>query len=179
MKSALKKMHLFLCEHKSVAIIEVLNKIETNELYQKILKQKNVILTTFPSDVVILGQKLSNNMGVASEQEIQTFLEKTYISVVANLWCYYRGRKFEIDLIGFKENKIMIVSCKDLSTYSDWDQLVVTIKSAANKLKYRKELTNAHFAKLFINPNSKYNTRLQQKFNHTTWCKNVEIEFWS
>jgi len=176
-KPALKKMHKILCAHKSVAIVEVLDKLRSNDFTKKLLKQKETIFNTFPPEVVILGQKLTNKRGLAFEKEIRTYLEKKYSSVVSNMWCYYRGRKFEVDLVGFKGKKIIITSCKDMSTYQSWDQLVVDIKKAVNKLKYRKDQTNGHLAKLYVKPNPIYKKRLQQKFDSITWSKNVEIVF--
>jgi hypothetical protein len=64
-----------------------------------------------------------------------------------------------------------------MSTYYNWDQLVIDIKKAANKLEYRKEQTNSHLAKLFVKPNPKHKKRLQQMFDYTAWSKNVEIVF--
>ncbi len=174
--TALKKIHHLLRKHKSVAIIEGLNRVKKNNYFQKILKHRDVILSTFPSDVIILGQKFTNDKGIAFEQKVSKTLEKDLYSTATNLWCYYHGRKFEVDIIGFKEDKIILASCKDMSTYNNWDQLVVDIKVVANKLKYRKELTNASYAKVFINANSKYKAKLQQKFSFKTWSKNVDIE---
>ncbi|MHA1124375.1 MAG: hypothetical protein ACTSO7_08875 [Candidatus Heimdallarchaeota archaeon] len=175
--SSLKKVHQLLCGKKSVAMIEVLNTLEKNNCFQKLLDQENLLLSTFPSDVLVLGQKSTNRLGATFEEEMQLILEKNGYAIVTNLWCYYRRRKFEIDLIGLKENKISIFSCKDMSTTSNWGQIITSTKEAANKLKYRKEQINAHQAKLYIKPNLKFKSKLHQKKELEKWSTNIEIVF--
>ncbi len=154
-----------------------------NEFLEKILDTnggvftqcKNLLLEKLPKNIQLISLLGINHAGSAFEQEIQQLMEAKGYNAITNVLLGYYGRKMEVDILGIKDDRITIVSCRDASSVKCLMSFRLDLKQKACKIEYRRTLLNADYACLCV----KVIPEVFQKVKEYEgkWVDNVEIIF--
>ena len=154
-----------------------------NESLEKILDTnggvftqcKSLLLERLPKNIQLISLLGINHAGSSFEQEIRQLMEAKGYDVITNVLFGYFGRKMEIDILGVKNDRITIVSCRDASSVKCLMSFRLDLKQKSCKLEYRRTLLNADFACLYV----KVTPEVFQKVKEYEgkWVDNVEIIF--
>ena len=160
--------------NKSDNLIKSLNNLSElkNTIFQKYRTQ---IMEKMPKFVRIISTLQIKNKGRKFEQEVKKILEDENYNVASNVLLGYFDRKMEIDLMGFKEDKIIIVSCRDASGVKCLSSFKSDIRQKANKIEHRKFLLNADQAFMYIKTTREVYQQLKEF--EGIWVKGVKIIF--
>ena len=88
---------------------------------------------------------------------------------------WWNNRRIEIDMIAFKEEELVVISCRNALDVKCLMSFRLDIKQKAHKLEYRMHLLNADAARLYIKV-TKENYDQLVTFEGT-WVDSVEIIF--
>jgi len=143
-----------------------------NRIFQKYRLQ---IIEKIPEFVRIISTLQINTKGRKFEQEVQKILEDEDYDVVTNVLLGYFDRKMEIDLMGFKGDKMIIVSCRDASGVKCLRSFRLDIKQKVNKIEHRKLFLNADAAFMYIKTTREVYQQLKEF--EGTWVNGVKIIF--
>ncbi|MHA1640779.1 MAG: hypothetical protein ACTSXA_08760 [Candidatus Heimdallarchaeota archaeon] len=169
-------LHAFLVERDYFGLLELEYQRTNNASISVLLQHKHLLLTCLPASLKIHGiRKREKGLGVSYEQAIYSRLIAQGYQVASNILCTHLTKPFEIDHLAFKENKMIIVSCKDRSTISHESDLQQLIQEAANMIEYRKNLLGAEKGILYVKVAPQFHKRQQTLFGTSPWVKDVEI----
>ena len=136
---------------------------------------RNLILEKLPRNFQLISILDINHTGSEFEQEVLQLMKSQGFDVVMNVLFGYFGRKMEVDLLGVKNDDIVIVSCRDASSVKCLMSFRLDLKQKACKLEYRRTLLNANFAYLYVKvPQEVYQKVKEFEGN---WVDKVEIIF--
>ncbi|TET27457.1 MAG: hypothetical protein E3J70_11815 [Candidatus Heimdallarchaeota archaeon] len=153
-------------EKKPKLLLDIVeNNIETR------FKKKNAKF----EDLHFIGFWKSNNAGTVYENEIREVLEKEGYSIQSNTAYNYLGKKMEIDHIAEKNNKKIIISCKDRSSVKAYWSVINHIINSLNVLELRMEILGFDTSKLYIKVPLKYKEKIKSLFRNYNCPSNTEI----
>ncbi|MGC9780066.1 MAG: hypothetical protein HZR80_12545 [Candidatus Heimdallarchaeota archaeon] len=158
--------------------------LEETRLYKSLLKfsdsqflnkHTDLLLRKLPHNYRIISILNGLHLGADFEQQVQALLQKEGFEVLSNVLIGYYSRKMEVDHIGFKNETLTIISCRDASKVTCLMSLKLDIKQKACLLEHRKFLLNADYARLYL----KVSQQVYNKVKHFegTWIDSVEIIF--
>ena len=136
---------------------------------------KKLILEKLPRNFRLISLLGINHAGSTFEHEVHQLMESQGYNVVMNVLLGYFGRKMEVDLLGVKNDDIVIVSCRDASSVKCLMSFRLDLKQKACRLEYRRTLLNADSAYLYV----KVTQEVYQKVKEFEgkWVDKVEIIF--
>ncbi len=159
---------------------------QTTPLFKSLLKlplsikkiidnNKSIFFTKIPNHFSFYTTLTVNNSGAEFEQEVYQILSNEGFEVAPNLVISYYNRRMEIDLIAFRDEELVVISCRNALNVTCHKSFRIDIKQKVCKIEYRKFLLNADTAKLYLKVTPE--TYLQVKEFEGTWIDSVEIIF--
>jgi len=140
-----------------------------------LLKQRELLEKTFPIDLSIIGTNKIKSKGSKFENEVQMELEKEGFEVLRNVEMIYSGKLFEIDLLAFKDDEIMIVECRDGSKLSKRNDINKHIRTKIALTELNMKLFNAHQARVYVKL-EKLADEMHEKYGKIDWIKDFKIK---
>ncbi|MFW9924338.1 MAG: hypothetical protein ACFFDW_13735 [Candidatus Thorarchaeota archaeon] len=174
-----KKVKLFnyknsINETKEDLLYTSLKKLQTEEKCF-LEKNKGIVVNKIPNNFSFYSQHTVNNVGGKFEEEVKQLLQKEGFDVVSNLVICYYNRRMEIDLMGFKNDQLLVASCRRALDVHCLKSFRLDIRQKAHQIEHRKLLLNADSARLYIKLKKGDFERLKDYSG--TWVDGVEIIF--
>ncbi|MBD3190452.1 MAG: hypothetical protein GF308_07400 [Candidatus Heimdallarchaeota archaeon] len=101
-------------------------------------------------------------------------LEQEGYQVASNVMFRQVGKFFEIDHLAFKDEEVLMISCKDRSNYQYLPSTYRKIRGAANHLEFRQQLLKISKGRLFIKVKTMYYKTLKERYEGI-WTPNTRI----
>ncbi len=152
------------------------SKQNLSKVTQNVLeKNEKQLFNKVPNNFEFYTTMNINNSGREFEQEVQELLESDGFNVSSNLIIRYYKRRMEIDMLAFKDDRMMVVSCRNALNVNCIMSFRLDIKLKAYKIEQRMRLLNANSARLYIKVTNENYTKLVEF--EGKWVDNVEIIF--
>ncbi|MHA1435337.1 MAG: hypothetical protein ACTSO7_15955 [Candidatus Heimdallarchaeota archaeon] len=166
-----KQKHNFQITDEVNTLVESLNDNSENEIIQN---NKSIIIEKIPPYFHLSIVPL-NHKGTDFEHDVGQILMVQGFEAINNVFFKYFDRRMEIDHLCFKNNEMLLVSCRDASDVNCLMSFRLDIKQKVCKLEYRRFLLNADYAKLYIKVTPEIYDKV--KDFEGEWVDSVEIVF--
>jgi len=151
---------------------------ETNRMKELAIlkKYEKLINCTLPDDVEITNLKSQSGKGGIFEEEMRKELEDKGYDVISNAIVSNGLYLAEIDLIAFKGDEIIIISCKDRSDYKDHPMLISHLRNDLNQLEMNMGFTNIKNGIYFGKVKPEYREEIKKRFHNKKWSEGLDID---